>query len=162
MNHHDRIWTSLLEADFRSHYFGHLAGRLQREERFLALAVTILSSSAFLSLVAKFQWIPSSAAAALSALAAVAGAILAVQKPGKKAAQSGALHRRWSSACRELESLWMSLYRLDPEEAVARWKAIEDEYAKDSESASVEFPRARRLAALCQREVVRNRRLVLA
>src|SRR5258708_38738068 len=99
MGYTDRIWNSLLDADYRARYFGSSAGLLQRRERLLTLAVTLLSSGAFVSLVAKLQWLPSYIAPTLTVMTALVGGTLSVLKLGKNASLSGAMHKKWSAAC---------------------------------------------------------------
>jgi hypothetical protein len=162
MDYHELIWESLLGADYRARYYGHLAGRLQRREKTLTILVTLLSSGACLALVAKMDWLPVVVPSILTALAALAGAVLASNKFGKRAVLSGDLHKKWDTARREFEVLWASVSDLDKDDALQRWRAIEEKYSEQTELAAIEFPVRARLAKRCQRDVVQARRLLTA
>lgn len=159
-HHRQVVWEALLDADFRTRYFGNLAGRLQRRERLMTIGVTVLSSSAFLALITKvgIDFLPQ----IFSALAAVMGAVLAVYKLGKSASLSASLCARWLAIRNRQEALWAEIDDLQPQEVLRRWESIAAETYKDAEVAAAEFPLHKRLANEAQGEVMRSRRLAEA
>lgn len=156
-HHRQLVWDSLLDTDFKARYFGHLAGRLQRRERLLTVAVTILSSGAFVTLIGKLgsAWLPQ----VFSLLAAVTGAVLAVYKLGKTASLSASLHAKACASKYKLEALWAEIDTLAPQDVLRRWEAIEADALKDDETAAAEFTIVKSLAEDVQAEVMRVRRL---
>lgn len=151
------VWESLLNADLRSRYFGHLAGSLQTRERVLTIIVGVLSSGAFLALIIKTEvaYLPHT----FSALAALGSILLANLKLGKSAALSASIYSKWLTIQREYELLWAQLDSLSSEQAAKRWRDIESQHAKEDETAVQEFRLNKRLADECQRDVLRVRRL---
>jgi hypothetical protein len=154
------VWESLLDADYRARYFGHLAGRLQRTERLITVAVTLLSSGAVATIL--FKTGNDYLTAALSLLAALFSGVMAVYKLGKAAGTAAALLSKWSSVKNKLEVFWSGIDELPAKEVEKRWLAIESEIGKETEIAALEFTLSGRLAKKAQAEVMRSRRLVEA
>lgn len=152
------VWESLLNADFSSRYFGHLAGLLQTRERIITVVVGVLSSGAFLALISKFQlgYLPQ----LLSALTAVFSITLATRKLGKSAALSASLHSRWTAIQNDYEILWSEAEFLSSEQIAERWRNIENSHMKDDETAAQEFRIDKKLADECQKAVLQMRHLV--
>ena len=151
------IWEGLLEADFRARYFGHLTGRIRSRERYLTILIGVLSSGAFVSFVLKLQ--VSLLPPALSLLSAIFSVVLASLKLGEGASVSASLYDKWSSLKDRYEFLWGELDGLSTEDAGRRWLELESEHKEADKLAVKEFRLDRKLAAACQADVLRARRL---
>jgi len=150
-----RIWDSLISAESRSVYFGHIASSLQAREKWLAFAVGVFSSVAFVNLISKFQ--VTGLSEAFSFLSAIAGVYIGLARQSKAPALAGSLCRTWGSIQDEFEYLWHQLSRLDDEEALARWKKIEKMHYDADETASQSFSKNRRLMRQSQSQVYQVR-----
>jgi hypothetical protein len=152
------VWEGLLDADFRTQYFGRLAGNLQSRERGLAIVLGALSSGAFVSLIAKFHldFVPP----ILSFLTALLSVFLANMKLGKSAALSASIYSKWTSIKSGYETLWSEIDSLDLADINRRRETLEAEHKKEDETAAQEFTIKNRLAKKCQADVMRMRRLV--
>src|SRR3954453_19062589 len=101
------VWEALLDADYRSLYFGHLSSRLQSREQVITVIQGVLSSGTFIALIAKFQLglVPP----ILSLLCVLLSIILINFKLGKSATLSASIYSKWSGVKNEYEVLWSEI-----------------------------------------------------
>lgn len=151
------IWESLLGADYRTRYFGELAGQLQAMSRHLAVANLVLSSGALANIAGALapEWV---SLAAIGMVACVS-AIQLVLKFSDRAGDAADLHTKWDHIQVAMEQLWAELEGLDAGAAMARWSAIEASHAEFDKKAAKEFGYKRRLAKRAWREMLHRRKL---
>jgi hypothetical protein len=153
------VWDSLLSADYRARYYGHLAGAMEVRDETLAIVVAIASSSTFVAVVSKLPW---SASAIISLLSAGLGIFLTVKKFGKLAETSAAMHKGWSSIENDFEMLWCQVDSLSQEELLKRWRQIKAREEKLEERIAMKFRLYEDLTEKAKQEVFMARKLSAA
>ena len=144
----DLIWKEMFEADVRYRYFGARAGKLKSWERRLALLIAIGSSSAFIALITKVPYAP----LVLSAIVAVASAVLASQKFEKGSALNADLGRRWGEIRAEYMHLWLELDEIDKARVLQRYRKIEEEKVSPADKLAMQDKVNDKLLAECQQQ----------
>ncbi len=150
------VWRSLLEADYRSRYFGELAGNFDRRETLMKWAAAILSSAVAVTLITALE--EATGFTFMAEFFALAAATLVwaltFMKYGDKSKLSASLHRQWSEIAIRQQELWGRLDRLESEEAIRRWKRIETAHLQADEQAAAQFRLDRKLARRVQNEMI--------
>ncbi len=144
----DLVWKDFYEADVRYRYFGARSGKLKIWERRLALVVAAGSSSTFIALVVKIPHAP----LVLSAIVAIAGAILASQKYEAGSALNADLGRRWGEIKAEYGQLWLEVDDIDKASALQRHRQIEEEKVAATEDLAMGSRVDSKLLDECQRQ----------
>ncbi len=152
------IWEELYAAQVRARYFSSVAGKMKSRERWLAVSVTLLSSSAAATLVANVPTLP----LVLSLATAIIGAILAVFKFDKGVAMGVTLSRQWDELASEYEILWAKFPELEEKEAMELHRSLRVKHYPADEVAIAEFPLDSRLLDKCWEAVARSRGLEIA
>ncbi len=146
-------WEALWMADVRSRYFAHLAGKLRRTERVLALAVAISSSGTVAALLSGQDLVGK-----LLALAtAVISAVLAGYKFDKRSSVAASHARQWLEIASEYDILWAQVDDLKEEEIAARHRELEKKHFPADELAIAEFQVDEKLLGTCFEEVAESR-----
>ena len=143
------IWEGLLDTDGMCRYYGYLAGRLERIGSLLQIGAVGFASGAFLTLLSHFpEWVPSAA----TAVAAIAGALVAFRRYPEKAARSAEIYRELGREMVEWERLWAGVYAREDAELLAAWEDLVKRQTAIVERAPFEIPLSRSLARRSERE----------
>jgi hypothetical protein len=153
------VWDSLLSADYRARYYGHLASVMESFDENLTIGVTIASSGAFVVIVTRLPWW---VGAVVSLVAAVMSIILSVKKFGKLGESSATLHKGWSSIESDYEVLWAQADSLPKEELLTKWRQVKSREEALEESLGMKFHLRRDLIEKSKQEVLEQRRLASA
>ncbi len=151
----DIVWEELYAAEVRARYFAKLAGRLKSRERWMALALAVLSLGTVGTIVAKQP----DAALLLSLTTLVLSAVLATFKFDKGKALGATLGRQWTEIAAEYEILWAQLAELEEEEVLTRHRDLLTKHFPSDELAIAEFPQNDRLLSECWKAVAASRGL---
>ena len=152
------IWDSMLDAEIHYHYFGHLAERYSRRERWLAWMLGVFSSGTVASTFANSKWV----ASGLGLLVAILSITQGTFKFGKAAELSASLQRRWGGALAGLRKLWALVEGAQIESAAAmeEWSRQMELVGGLDEQASWQLQSDNKLLDTSYDEVMQVRRLV--
>lgn len=148
------IWDQMVETDRAARYYGYLAGKLARREKWASIATTTLAVvsaySVANSLVADgngWLWI----AIGFSTVTVAASVFPLVFRYGgtiSSAAYSQTRLAALSAKCREL---WLVRDIIDTDQALSRWRALEKEQSEITAFQSAK-PLDRKLARATEKE----------
>lgn len=114
----EQVWECWLAAEIRAAYFGELAQWFHRIHRLVNLCLLVLSSGAFVAVVAKVG--PPWLLPVLSAFATILSIYALVSQFVKSAVESRDLHARWNRLANDYRDLWNNVYATDAQERLAR------------------------------------------
>ena len=149
-----QVWESMLDSDYRARYFGALATRQRRLHATLSWAVALASTAVVASLLAGAEELPW-LTGAVAVLAAALGWILTFGRMGERTTEASHLHRKWGEVNTQFRELWFTFEQLEEEEAMGRWKSIEDGHAELDQTAVAQFSYKKRLAEKLYNDMLR-------
>ena len=148
------IWDCMVETDRTARYYGHLAGRLARREKWAAIATTVFS------VVSAYSVANTGASdgggwwfgAILFSTATVAASVVPlVFRYGGMISAASYCQVRLDLLATKCKELWLVRDHIDPDQALQRWHALEREQSEITAFQSAK-PLNRRLAKATQRE----------
>ena len=144
-----RLWEGLISAEVHAQYFAQLSNGYYRKQRFSTWGTLILSSGAFVAVVASlpefWQWLR-----AVTTLAAAGLSFYSlVMQSQKMAADCSELFSRWSVLARQYRQLWENMYNEDAAEMLNRL----DQGRTDLSKGATQFPNDQKTMARIQDRV---------
>lgn len=145
------VWESLVHADILHRYYGYLADRLARRDKWISVLALLFSSSAAAVLLA--EW-PTAIAKVLALIVAGFNLWLTLSHYGKKSLYSASLQQEFADLVAEWELLWGKLGDLEPHEVEASWRQLNQKGTAITKLAPTELPLDEKLRDRSEGEVI--------
>ncbi len=156
------VWDAMLDADMNVRYWGYIARKYSRYDKWLRFLVALTSSAAVGSFeiwrysTGLFDW--SLMWDLLCATAVVVAVALPFLEFSKVAMEAQSAQPIWRTCGSKYEDLWLKRRQLSPPALQSRYSAIKQDQIKET-SSQVTLPRNTKLIVQCQSEVRRARGL---
>ena len=140
------IWEGMVHTDRLRRYYGRLAGRLSRLDRWVAVATSGLALSTVALAFQEHGLVLTSAV-----LTAIVGSLPLVFRLGDQVTDAAYCAKRLADLAIKWQELWQKLDRMDEEELSSRWKQLDTEL-NDITALKERVPEHRRLRKKTQKE----------
>ena len=114
------VWEGMVAADRLRRYYGKLAGKLARRERWMTVATCIL---ALVTSGLAINGHPNTLASAI--LTAIASALPLIFRLGRQITEASYCGKRLDDLSVHWRELWQQIHDLPQQEIVERWKMLE-------------------------------------
>ena len=125
------IWDQMVETDRMARYYGYLAGKLSRREKWSSVVTTVLgvmSAYSIANSVTGDGWIW--AAIAFSTLTVAASVVPLVFRYGGAISSAAYCQTRLDSLSTKCKGLWLVRDTLDTDEAMRTWRSLAREQSE--------------------------------